>query len=1236
MNKKHPNAILRPLRWLGFLVSLMLIPTILHAQDTESEEVFELSPFAIDGSQNEGYYSSQTLAGGRLNTDLKNIATSVQVVTKEFMEDIGATSLDEVLAYTTGTEAFGGLTDYQQISAGLGNDDQQRPGDLDNSGARQNPDAASRVRGMTAPTRTTNYFASSIPFDSYNADRIDINRGANSFLFGLGSPGGIVNTGLQGANLNRDSYVIDTKLSTENFEDNYSTEFSLNVNKVLVEDKFAIRLAAKERNQEFMQRPAYNDQSRQYVAFRFKPSKEHNIAFSGNYETGDTEFISVERNGPLETLSTWIDNPAGDRWGPVTDLDGIVLFQNSAQRMAFDVFGNLMKNSASPDVSTRYTGVDANGDDLNYNLYRDQFLKRNGWMLVYDGTEDANGLPTRAVDTGWTNNRFRPGSPTWDPFGNYSGFTWATFQTTPRISFFGSNLINPDTGEDYTRWNNQGLLDYSVFDFRKNLITGMNDTNRNDFDRTMLSFEAISDDGNYGISVDYAKEDFSRTGFSLSGSPRIDLDINYSHVTGPNALFGDTNPNFGRLFFYASASDRTFIDEERDAARATAFAKVDFQEKFDGGFLSKLGNHTVSLLIDENEYNQSTITTEPLVMGNNADFHLSTDANVFQREGSAIFYISDPFLNAFDDPSFQLSDFHTTGLQGNANVHLPENHQVPLVFKSEGDPNVLENRNGALAYLDQGSYTSSFQPVEGNLTGTDTSSQALNLQSFLLDGLLVANLGWREDSVDVRRFNAERTVEETAPSPDKINISIVDPASFNLGRPDIITEKSKASNFGYGFVLKAPDEWMPEGMGLSAHYGENTNFVASPGQFDWFGNNIPGQDGTTKDYGFTYSAMNNKFVVRLTRYEGDIKNDAYGDASFAYRVFANVMSRQYRDLWEARNMADENQDGVFDINTTGDLAGIDPDMNKNGYLDTVEEDPNFMENYMSLADFNTFMTEYEGAWTDFATDQMNFVFTPKTATDEARVTTTQITTGVLSDTSDLTAEGYEIELTANPTRNLRLAFNASQGTVVRSNVAGGMGILVNDFRAAFESVPQGPRLSSQGNPLGSALRAQGAALYPTNSLFGARMANSRQAGAYYLGQALDGSPTPEQSEWNYRFVGNYSYDEGRMKGVNIGGAYRWTDKSAIGYPNLLDPDVPVIIPDVSQPYWNDTQAYTDLWLGYRRQILNNKGEWRIQLNVRNVFADSDPVIVQTQPDGSPSRVAIPVPRQYVLSNTFRF
>ena len=38
-----------------------------------------------------------------------------------------------------------------------------------------------------------------MPFDTYNTNRVDMVRGANSILFGLGSPAGIINTTLQSA-----------------------------------------------------------------------------------------------------------------------------------------------------------------------------------------------------------------------------------------------------------------------------------------------------------------------------------------------------------------------------------------------------------------------------------------------------------------------------------------------------------------------------------------------------------------------------------------------------------------------------------------------------------------------------------------------------------------------------------------------------------------------------------------------------------------------------------------------------------------------------------------------------------------------------------------------------------------------------------------------------------------------------------------------------------------------------
>ena len=164
----------------------------------------------------QGYFSAQTLAGGRIRSELKDVATSVQIVTERMLADLGATNLNDVLAYTTNTDAVSSISTFTTASDSFGD------GSLDQSAARQDPASANRVRGLAAPTRTTNYFESAIPFDSYNSGRIDINRGANSFLFGLGSPGGIVNNSLAMAELTQDSIRIEYRLSTENFENNIS------------------------------------------------------------------------------------------------------------------------------------------------------------------------------------------------------------------------------------------------------------------------------------------------------------------------------------------------------------------------------------------------------------------------------------------------------------------------------------------------------------------------------------------------------------------------------------------------------------------------------------------------------------------------------------------------------------------------------------------------------------------------------------------------------------------------------------------------------------------------------------------------------------------------------------------------------------------------------------------------------------------------------------------------------
>ena len=65
--------------------SLAFIPSVLFAQgDSDDEqEVFTLSPFEVNAASDEGYRATSTLAGTRIATDLKDIGSSISVLTEQ-------------------------------------------------------------------------------------------------------------------------------------------------------------------------------------------------------------------------------------------------------------------------------------------------------------------------------------------------------------------------------------------------------------------------------------------------------------------------------------------------------------------------------------------------------------------------------------------------------------------------------------------------------------------------------------------------------------------------------------------------------------------------------------------------------------------------------------------------------------------------------------------------------------------------------------------------------------------------------------------------------------------------------------------------------------------------------------------------------------------------------------------------------------------------------------------------
>lgn len=1175
----------------------------LIAQETDDgEEIFELSPFEVQTTSDAGYYASQTLAGGRINTRLEDVASSVQVVTEELLQDLGATSLEEVLIYTTNTDVWGQQSNYQGASAALDRE-------LTTEATRQDPFSANRIRGLSAATRTINYFVSEIPFDSYISGRIDINRGSNSFLFGLGSPGGIINSQLAQAEF-RDEGQIDIRLSTENFESNYSQRGSINVNREIIEDTLAVRVAAMKEEKEFTQQPAYFDQQRYYVAAKLKPFKDRYITLRAHYETGDMDSVPVDRLGPLENLTPFL-----------TKLNGVE-YNTPTGRQSLDIWQNVL------DVATVHKngarGLDKFGNNVPAFGNPSGGPVGNKWVMVYDDTMTADGLPGRAFQNSLV-NKFWKGSPVLDPDNNFAGGRFLRFIGVPSIA-----QISTATRPDLTNWVDHALLDYEAFDWRKNLISGTLDFFENEFEQHNVTLEAVSKNRNFGLELSHDKQDYLRNSFVAMGSPRITIDVNESLPVGPNSLFGEKNPNYGRTMTLTGVPQSTKPRNIRETFRATAFAKFDFKDTFgDDSVLGWLGRHTVSGLYDDNEHNERIERWVLIGEGGDIAYHLNDYQGISNnRREQALFYLGPQQLDAFSDPNFGLSDFIINPIPANARYYdLPADFSIPVAFWNVGDPSLYPGVKWDSVrgdeFTDIGSFGPTWQGRNGELKKTTIESQALIIQSSWMNDLVVTNLGWRNDKIS-------QWVNASPPLDDEAVPLLLDPG-WNLD--GVVPDEVDESIFSYGLVLKVPEKWLPKGTRVALHYGESENFISNPGGYDFDGNLVPSPSGDTTDYGITVSVADNKLVARLNYYEGTLQNELFAPSQTAYRwTGTNGIVFNVRDTFIELDKRDRNRDGIIDLEVLADGTTFDPDLDDNGLLDEFE---GLGKVYPTLAEVLVLEERYREILTPFAEETADLVLISGADSPTGNPVTSNSVGlwNVLTDTADLSAEGYEFELTYNPTRSLRLALNVTQQSAQRSNIMPRYTKLWDQILAIFEDHPNLLGVRAGANKMGLEKSAN---IFANNTLYGQIAAGNASGKSYLFSKAGEGADNSEVREWRVNVIANYTFHDGRLDGVNIGGAYRWQDEAAIGYALAVSPINNIPYPDPFQPYYDGGFNAFDTWIGYRTKIWKGKIDWRIQLNIRNLFADNDPEVVQVQPDGSPVRVAIPVPREFLLTNSFSF
>jgi hypothetical protein len=250
------------------------------AKPGDEERVVELSPFVISEASETGWIATETLAGSRLRTNFKDVPNQIETLTKDFMDDLGVTTIDQALIYTANVENY---TDYMP----------QTPGNQVSS-----PGQGGRVRGLGAGTLSRNFFKVSNPTDNFNIERATVASGPNAILFGLGSPAGILDATPARAGM-RNKYGFSLQYDSEE-----SRRATFDANVVVRPEKLSVRMMGMSKREYTMKRPNLDRDERLYGAVTFKPFKSTTLILQG--ERTSRNWNRAGRIAPTEFVTPWL------------------------------------------------------------------------------------------------------------------------------------------------------------------------------------------------------------------------------------------------------------------------------------------------------------------------------------------------------------------------------------------------------------------------------------------------------------------------------------------------------------------------------------------------------------------------------------------------------------------------------------------------------------------------------------------------------------------------------------------------------------------------------------------------------------------------------------------------------------------------------------------------------------------------------------------------------------------
>jgi hypothetical protein len=1268
------------------------------AAPTEDEQPIILSPFVVEAAGDQGYQAKETLAGTRVRTELKDIASSISVVTAKFLQDVGAKNNADLLVYTPSTEVAGIRGNFTGVAG--------NPIFQENTVS-----TTTRVRGLDEADNTRDYFLTDIPWDGYNVGRVDLQRGPNSILFGTGSPAGIINTSINDASF-KSGYHFENRVDLYG-----SLRNQVDLNQEVIKNVLAIRVSGLKDDERFEQKPAFNNQTRWYAALRFDPKlfgEGRRTSIKAKYENGKITSNNPRQLPPMDTITPWFQstvNIAGltepgfnkltinqfavqgvrDGSGALIGTTGGSTLPNGLTTIAAYTQGNytaprgsnyLPGGKGGPLANSTYSLGSNQGrsywpDIVNY--YEATPLNRNVPNSVQPSGTPIKTITAQAnqgyANTGAINGLFSGFLPMAIPL--YS--QWAfNFQNNSYVT--PSYPGTPVPGGVY--YADKALTDPTIFNFYKKLLDGPNKQEWQDWKAFNLTVEQgfFNDRLAFQFAFDHQDYNQGTRGWLQGQQYAINVDVNETFADGT------TNPNVGRPYAATATSapgQTSSSHTVRDVFRFTPTAELRASDFLGNATLAKIiGNHVFTGLYERNSVVKTTVawvqyaTNAQWAIDNSPNANAANTLNS-NRSFEWVAYLGPSLRNASSAAGANLSSIDykivppRSQLVTNFNSHWnrPTDPNDPAYVNRAAAFTYINYANGQLTTGTQNDNPANYvgwnlQPVTwlrdtdpndfpdlvtaANRTRYRDTSVGVTWQGYLLGKDLVGTFGWRRDHVTNYQTNAQ-TDQNTG--------------FTSLNYPDNLSSRTDVSGISrtWGGVYHLPKiltDKLPWGSTFSVFYDQGQNFKADASRLSLSGLPIPNATGDTKEYGVQITTLNDKLSLKVTKFKTKVANatlattsgNSIGGLGANGYVIANEAQWGYAwatDLQEGlaghipnNNIWDYAVNDGFTRDTPANIAAADA-YNRNGGVS-----PNGTNYIGHTAIINAWLhAPYPSTF--FASYAQSPLIDPTVGTRTGRLLDSYITGA--GDISGGVPNGGGSSFGNHQTT----VDNLSQGTEVELFVQPikNWDVTINYAKVSAKHERIDPVSSAFIGTMTAWMNGPGGQVrqwYNGGSSVGSNW-NSSIVAPYTVELNQLGKEAPEVSPWRVNVVSNYSFDRGFLKGVNVGAAYRVEAGRIIGYAydpqyrnvNSTDPNYAAVAfvtlggLNPNRPFRGESEHHVDAWVGYTRK-LTHKVNWRIQLNVRSLGENDRLQAARVNPDGSLALARIVQGAGYQLTNSFDF